>query len=241
MKFQDVTDWGCSACINETKGTSFVSQFNSSTEGVHWYLAVHPTTHTIILSFEGTTSERVMTYFKDIQITRTPWPPGVDDSSVHNGFLESMIAGAPGAMVALEKQWAKTPNYRLAITGHSLGAAQAVLFVTYLAVRRRQWLVNTTVYTYGQPRVGNAAFAAYYQSLGVPTTRVVNQHDVVPRMPTRAWGFAHHGNEVWIRPDDSAVVICPSMGVEENPQCSVSLSWHELNVADHRQYFDART
>ena len=37
--------------------------------------------------------------------------------------------------------------------------------------------------TFGQPRIGNAAFATYYSKLVPFTTRVTNEHDMVPHLP----------------------------------------------------------
>lgn len=37
--------------------------------------------------------------------------------------------------------------------------------------------------TFGQPRVGNAAFASYYSQLVPNTIRVTNDHDIVPHLP----------------------------------------------------------
>lgn len=71
-------------------------------------------------------------------------------------------------------------------TGHSLGAALATL-----AAARR---TPAAVYTFGSPRVGNAAFIA---SLGdVPIYRVVNDEDIVVTVPAEALGYRHAGTEI---------------------------------------------
>lgn len=55
-----------------------------------------------------------------------------------------------------------------------------VLFV-YFQVNRKS--KNVQVITFGQPRVGNEAFASQYSKLVPNTIRVTNGHDIVPHLP----------------------------------------------------------
>lgn len=77
------------------------------------------------------------------------------------------------------------------ITGHSLGGALAIL----CAVDFQQSFGNVDlVYTFGQPRVGNDKFAAYYTSIfGSNSFRLINYADTVVHSPPKAFGFLHHG------------------------------------------------
>ena len=55
------------------------------------------------------------------------------------------------------------PKSKIFITGHSLGAALAVLCAAEIGAQDRSLGLNVTgVYTYGEPRVGNAAFQRFY-------------------------------------------------------------------------------
>jgi lipase (class 3) len=42
---------------------------------------------------------------------------------------------------------------------------------------------NVQVTTFGQPRIGNAAFASYYSQYVPNTIRVTHEHDMVPHLP----------------------------------------------------------
>jgi len=68
-------------------------------------------------------------------------------------------------------------------TGHSLGAALATLAAHH---RRPQ-----AVYTFGSPRVGDAAFLASFG--GTAIYRVVNSRDLVATLPPARLGFSHVG------------------------------------------------
>jgi hypothetical protein len=81
---------------------------------------------------------------------------------------------------------------RLWITGHSLGAALAKLF----AIRCK--LAIAGVYTFGEPRVGNAAFRDYYNALLKSCTfRVVDGEDFITRIPWLLALYRHSGTEVF--------------------------------------------
>jgi hypothetical protein len=102
------------------------------------------------------------------------------------------------------------------ITGHSLGGALAVLCAHIL--QAEGWTVHS-VYTFGQPRVGDRAFAAAYNglkagqasslsfetdrpdacpTLGSQTFRLVNENDIVPRLPGWVLGYRHAGQHEFI-------------------------------------------
>ncbi len=70
-------------------------------------------------------------------------------------------------------------NASIYITGHSLGGALAALSAPDI----KQVYGNiSALYTYGEPRVGNDHFAAYYLSV-VASNRIVHYADLVPHVP----------------------------------------------------------
>ncbi|KAG0517933.1 hypothetical protein BDA96_09G131700 [Sorghum bicolor] len=78
----------------------------------------------------------------------------------------------------------------ITVTGHSLGSALAMLSAYDIAETGANVGVGVggaapvCVYSFGGPRVGNAAFKRRFETeLGVKALRVVNVHDNVTRMP----------------------------------------------------------
>jgi hypothetical protein len=54
------------------------------------------------------------------------------------------------------------------------------------------------VYTFGQPRVGDDAFATLLDAkLGARIFRFVNDRDIVPRVPFYSMGYRHYGNQTF--------------------------------------------
>lgn len=86
---------------------------------------------------------------------------------IHSGFQSAYQAVQSNILSTVKSQLASNPSYRVVITGHSLGGALASLS----AISLKSGLPNTNLklYTYGQPRVGNAPFATLVERLiGVP-------------------------------------------------------------------------
>ena len=97
------------------------------------------------------------------------------------------------------------------VTGHSLGAALAVLTADELE-RRRPGSV-AAVYTFGMPRAGDAGFASAYDALlGSRTYRLVHGSDLVATVPPSTLGAHHVGRLLQcarlgsFRPQDMAPV-----------------------------------
>ena len=81
------------------------------------------------------------------------------------------------------------------LTGHSLGGALAILAAQRLAVAR---IPVKGLYTFGAPRAGNSAFAeALDRRLKRRAFRVVNNEDIVTRLPPRLLGYRHAGTVIY--------------------------------------------
>lgn len=99
------------------------------------------------------------------------------------------------------------PAPTLAVTGHSLGSALATLYVADNARKGPQWLrpVVGSIYTFASPRVGDGTFAQAFDALDLTSWRIVNDWDVVPKVPL---GYTHVDalraydpwGKVWVSP-----------------------------------------
>jgi len=108
----------------------------------------------------------------------------VDDYNgrVHSGFYYSMNSVWADMIKRLGKLW-QTGDV-VWIAGHSLGGAMATLAARWLAYEEYD---IAGVFTFGQPRVGNNAFADNYPLYDVHY-RFVNNKDFVPQVPYRWMG-----------------------------------------------------
>ncbi len=133
-----------------------------------------------LLAFRGTDDPR--DWLVNTRIEPVPWPGG---GRVHDGFNEAFARIAP-TLAALRARYA---GQRWLVTGHSQGAAMAVLSAALLR--------PVSVYGFGCPRLGDAAFAAALE--GEAIHQVVNGRDLICQLPpslgdyeTRLPGRIHH-------------------------------------------------
>lgn len=102
---------------------------------------------------------------------------------VHGGFLKAFreISGRLD-----EANAGRRPGQALWLTGHSLGGALAVLAAAHL-----EPAAVSGLYTFGCPRVGDAAFCRALP--GRSHHRFVHRGDIVPGLPPEFLGYAHAG------------------------------------------------
>lgn len=142
----------------------------------------------IAVSFEGTEPISIASILHDADFQlvnpdkdlKEVFPPGVQ---VFKGFQDAYLAVARPVLSKVKEMMQKYNETRVTVTGHSLGAAMALL----AAAHYEQTLKNgsvTNVFTFGQPRTGNPAFAnAMDDKFLGKLFYVVNGKDWVPHMP----------------------------------------------------------
>jgi hypothetical protein len=60
--------------------------------------------------------------------------------------------------------------------------------------------------TFGTPRVGNRAWATFFNSQVSNFTRMNNKRDPIPTFPLNCWGFKHPSKEIHIEANGNAIV-----------------------------------
>ncbi len=63
-------------------------------------------------------------------------------------------------------------------------------------------------YTFGQPRIGNAAFASWFESTHPNVWRLVDYADIVPHLPPSNVGFLHSNKQAWYQRGMTSYQIC---------------------------------
>nr|CDX09896.1 lipase [Yarrowia alimentaria] len=150
------------------------------------------------------------------------------DCKIHDGFKKANTETMTNIGDDLKKHLDSYPDYKLYVTGHSLGAAQALL--SAISIKLQGY--DPTLINFGQPRVGNAAFANYVDRLffgedaGLSVTsdrklyRLTHWNDVFVGLPN--WdGYQHNVGEVFIdwRFTNPPLQYVKSCEGGENPKC----------------------
>lgn len=95
----------------------------------------------------------------------------------------------------------KGETLSVTVTGHSLGAALALLAADELSTCDPH-VPPIAVFSFGGPRVGNRSFADRMRENGVKVLRVVNAQDLITKVPgmpvldDMPWAYSHVGSEL---------------------------------------------
>ena len=146
-----------------------------------------------IIAFRGSANTRDWLTDFEIRFRYTQF------GRVHAGFWESTNSLMASIMALPEVMGA----FPVIVTGHSKGAAEAVICARLLAAAGKP---VAAVVTFGGPRVGDAAWRIGYgkcqmadgKTLGEITQRWVHEEDIVCRMAAWCTGYRHVGTEAFM-------------------------------------------
>ncbi|OKO81429.1 lipase [Bradyrhizobium sp. NAS80.1] len=136
-----------------------------------------------IVAFAGTDPLNLLNWVSNFTLGRP-------NALVHEGFSEAAAALWNDVKAALAA--AAAAGSPIFITGHSLGAAIAVVTADF--ARQQLQLTKAQIYLYGCPRVGLTEFVTPYDAtFGKMTYRLVHGADIVPTVPPPQLDFVHVG------------------------------------------------
>lgn len=159
---------------------------------------------------------------------------------VHSGFASAYDSIRDVVQRTMTKLFQPGAVYkRLIIAGHSLGGALTTLasghLHTVLSAALGEKAPPILAYTFGEPRVGNAAFAEAHTRAVPQHWRFVNERDLVPQVPPTWLGYAHSGHLAFI--SEAGIYAGPKIGQCKLPRVRKDLSarLHD-SLTDHLTY-----
>lgn len=150
----------------------------------------------IVAVFRGTV-EDLKNYALDADCRRIKWTKLGNGVAVHRGFYTGYTDMRDDILAQL---YPACLTKSLWLTGHSLGGAFAV---TAAADGMAGGMFGLpSIYTYGQPRVGNLAFTDWIDARLVGRFfRIVHSADIVPRVPHFLWATPESSNRIKLMGD----------------------------------------
>ncbi|MGD1860897.1 MAG: Mbeg1-like protein [Leptolyngbyaceae cyanobacterium] len=145
---------------------------------------------TLYVVFRG--SEKGLDWINNFQMRQRIYPYGDEsetDVRFHQGFMNAYLA-VRDPLLDLVKTFPKVP---VIATGHSLGGAIATIAALDIQynITQHDEQQSIAVYSFGAPRVGNAALVNSFRQRVPQSYRFIYGWDVVTRVP-RSWqGYAH--------------------------------------------------
>ncbi|PIN03975.1 putative lipase [Handroanthus impetiginosus] len=237
--------WTCSRCGGLIKDFEVIELIVDVKRCLQGFVGVATDLNAIVIAFRGTQERSIQNWVEDLCWKQLDIDyPGVDGAMVHHGFYTAYhnTSLRPGVLDAIQKAKGLYGDIKIMVTGHSMGGAMAAFcgLDLHLSLREK----NVEVMTFGQPRIGNAAFASYYNKIVPSTIRVTHEHDIVPHLPPYYHYFPqktyhHFPREVWLYSIGFGSLIytvekvCDSSG--EDPTCSRSVSGN--SISDHLTYY----
>eukprot|EP00960_Hanusia_phi_P034420 751054-Hanusia_phi.AAC.1 len=141
--------------------------------------------------------------------------PAEEESAVHVGFLRGYASVRRRILqimqVLVEAEGGE--GWKIFVTGHSLGGALSTLCAADVAAFLPRHAV--VMYNFGSPRVGNLKFVQLFNQLVPEAFRVVNDADVVARVPrSRLMNYHHVGRTALVSSSSSVWVEGESEGTD---------------------------
>jgi hypothetical protein len=176
---------------------------------------------TLVISIRGTSDAQEG--IDDVKFELVPFSDNPTQGRVELGFKEifsSFTLAMPdsNSVVSLNDYLESLHDIEtLIVVGHSLGSSLATL-VAYSAT---QSVASVKSLTFASPLTGDPTFAEAFRGNIVNGIRIVNQPDIVPRLPLPEMGYQHVWHEVEISSFERA-------DITNNVAC-----YHSLNTYLH--------
>ncbi|CBZ29304.1 putative lipase [Leishmania mexicana MHOM/GT/2001/U1103] len=257
---EKLTHWSCGdTCTNATPEFRLFNVYDNTSTGNFGYSGVDHVAKRIVVAFRGTYN--TANWLQNLDFIFMTYPhPDCGKCKVHRGFYTAYASLRTQMIQDVLLLHARYPLYTLFVTGHSLGGAIAMLAAVDLTtwdmseaevlgkgvlsrgvVSPPLHLTPITLYTFGEPRVGNGHFSNWSLSVltGRQTFRLTHAKDPVPHVPPRTLSYVHMPREVWYPKDDKKHYLCRDNAFSEDPYCSNSV--FATQVPDHLMYLGVCT
>ncbi|TQV92988.1 ferulic acid esterase A faeA [Cordyceps javanica] len=181
-------------CQTPPFGSKIVQTVQDANTGTRVAIFRDETEKEIIVAFRGTSSPRELD--SDLAFTLVPLSvPGTNcsDCKVHDGF-QRCYASVMKPLVTTLQGLLCDADWRFVVTGHSLGGGiSAIAAASFVGLGFNV----SQVFTFGEPRNGDAAWAKYASAVVADDQyyRVTHSTDGIPQIPPTVLGYVHHSPE----------------------------------------------
>ncbi|KAI0057779.1 alpha/beta-hydrolase [Artomyces pyxidatus] len=219
-----ISNWGCGDACNALPGFQPTLTGGDGNDVQYFFVGYWPAKSAVVVAHQGTDPTQLLSDLTDLTIAQEALNPklfpGVPSGvEVHSGFANEHAQTAAAILTEVKRLMKLHSSTSVILVGHSLGGALAELDSLFMKLNLPAGTAIKAV-TYGTPRVGNPAYATYFDSQVSDFTRVNNEQDLIPIVPGRFLGFEHpHGEVHILSPGDA--VSCPGDDDATDSQCTI--------------------
>ncbi|THH01907.1 hypothetical protein EW026_g883 [Hermanssonia centrifuga] len=220
-----VTGWACGDACNAVPGFQVTLTGGDGDATQLYYVGYWPAQNAVVVAHEGTDPTQFLADLTDVEIAMSNLSPtlfpGISSSIfAHSGFLDEHALTAPAILTETKRLISTEGATSVILVGHSLGGALAELDALFMTMNLPS-NIHVKGVTYGTPRVGDPAFATFFDSKVPDFEHINHESDPIPICPGRALGFAHPHGEIHIVSDNDAV-SCPGDDDAVDSQCTIA-------------------
>ncbi|KZT32922.1 alpha/beta-hydrolase [Sistotremastrum suecicum HHB10207 ss-3] len=236
-----VKAWHCGAPCQSVPGIKVLLASGDNADIPDFYVAYDPSSQTLVIAHQGTDPENIQSIANDVALGLTPissteFPSAPSGVKVHKGFQETFLRTSSQITSLVSKSLTSQspgPITNVLVTGHSLGAAIAVMDAIDIKTNILTGSlagIKLDCVVFGLPRGGNQAWANFVdQTLGTSLSHTSNKNDPIPTLPPLFLSFEHPSGEIHIT-NSGDNVACPG---QENKNCSDGNSVADDKLSDH--------
>ena len=196
---------------------------------IHGYIGTLSSIKSIYVVLRGSSS--VMNWLDDFEVRLVPYSSYPEcDCSVHNGFYRSILNIKNKTIETVKILKRIYPDYSVVFTGHSYGASCSQL----LAMELEKEGIQTKIYNYGQPRVGDKKYSIFVNTIINEYWRVTHNKDIVPHVPPTELKYLHSCTEIF-EDENYKLNECSNTNCEDIT-CANQYKIYQTNGDDHMYY-----
>ncbi|KAJ2994187.1 hypothetical protein HDV02_001766 [Globomyces sp. JEL0801] len=259
----EAPDFNCGGrCTGDALGTALIKAVNDkSTEGAA-FVGYKSSFKLIIVSIRGSYTTKNWLSNVDFGRSIVDWPaiegfsnikPFPKNATIHAGFEKTYLSIRKDLQLAIKDAADSFPDYSIVFTGHSMGGSLASIgAVDFINLFGLTYANRVSVYSYGEPRAGNIAWAEYVQSYP-HSSRIyriqrlgdlgncIHLNGVVIHLPYQWTGYVHSGRQYTLLDDQKTVQTCQTSGPAGESDACLKYDNDKLKISVHLSYYNYRS
>ncbi|KAI0345760.1 alpha/beta-hydrolase [Trametopsis cervina] len=233
-----IQNWSCGQACDALPGVDITLTGGDGNSVQLFFVGYWSDQNSIVVAHEGTDPVAFLSDLTGIKFFKKDFDqtlfPGIDAAvEGHDGFVDEHAKTASTILAEVKRLISSKNAATVLCIGHSLGGALAELDSLFFTMNLPS-SIHVKGVTFGTPRVGNAQYAAFFDSQVPDFQRVNHDHDPIPIVPGRFLGFSHVHGEVHLS-DNGPAVACLGDDDSTDSQCSIKAVPNiiESNILDH--------